>query len=77
MTTTSRRLSAKARTSKPSHTPGKTKGGTCVKSELKTFGMSANPYKLRGYRANQYAAYCKLVDSFKGNEKSAAPKAAP
>lgn len=70
MTTTSRRLSAKSRTNKPSHTPGKTKGGTCVKSELKTFGMNANPYKLRGFRASQYISYCKLVDGFKGNENA-------
>lgn len=63
MTTTSRRLSAKSRVAKPSHTPGKTKGGNCVKSELKTWGGKANPYKLSGGDVHKYAKYTELVHS--------------
>lgn len=70
MSTTSRRLSAKSRVSRPSHTPGKTKGGNCVKSSLKTWGMNANPNKLKGGDVGKYAAYCSEVDSYKGNERS-------
>jgi hypothetical protein len=74
MTTSSRRLSQKGRTSKPSHTSGKSKGGQCVKSALRTFGMNANPYKLKGAAANRYIKYCREVDSYKGNEKSQTTK---
>ncbi|HEX7646350.1 MAG TPA: hypothetical protein VF450_02945 [Noviherbaspirillum sp.] len=57
MTTTSRGLSRKARTSTPSRTPGKDKGGSCVKTELKTWGANANPYKLRGSARQRYEVY--------------------
>lgn len=57
MTTTSRRLAAKSKDSKPSHTAGKTKGGNCVKSPLKTWGATANPYKLKGGQAQLFVVY--------------------
>lgn len=56
MATTSRRLSAKA--NKASRTPGKLKGASCNKSPLKTWGMNANPYKLKGGDLERYSKYC-------------------
>jgi hypothetical protein len=56
--TTSKRIGASLRSSRPSSTPGKTKGGNCVRSELKTWGIRANPNKLRGGDADRYAKYC-------------------
>lgn len=63
MSTSSRRLAAKARNNRPSHTPGKTKAESCQRSPLKTFGMNANPYKLKGAAAQRYEVYCKHVDA--------------
>lgn len=52
--TTSRRVSAAAKASRNSHTPGKTKGGNCIRP--KDFGLytKGNPYKMRGGTANRY-----------------------
>ena len=63
MTTTSRRLSQRGAHARTSHTPGKEKGGNCTKSPLKTFGMNANPYKLKGNKATQYVKYSELTRS--------------
>jgi hypothetical protein len=57
MATTSRRLSAKGKTSKPSHTPGKTKGGFCVRHPDAHIAISANPYKGEGLKGNKKASY--------------------
>lgn len=57
MSTTSRRLSNKARGNKSNHTPGKEKGATCQKSDLKRWGASANPYKLNGRAAHRFLEY--------------------
>lgn len=62
MTTSSRRLSQRSRKSRPSQTPGKDKIESCQKSELKEFGRTANPSKLRGSGLERYAAYCRVVD---------------
>jgi len=61
MATTSRRLgkSVKAR----SQTRGKEKGGSCAKEELKTWGIRANPYKLRGGELNKYNKYCDMTSA--------------
>ena len=63
MTTTSRRLSLRSAHARASHTPGKEKGGNCTKSPLKTFGMNANPYKLKGHKASQFVNYTAHVKS--------------
>lgn len=59
MRTTSRSLgkSVKAK----SQTRGKEKGGNCARSELKTWGMNANPYKLAGGDLDRYNKYCALT----------------
>lgn len=61
MTTTSRRISAKTKTHKPSHTAGRDKGGNCAKTELKTWGASANPYKLKGGALHRFHEYSEMV----------------
>lgn len=63
MTTTSRGISQKLKHSRASHTPGKDKGINCTKSPLKTFGMNANPYKLKGHAAKQFVHYSAAVRS--------------
>lgn len=57
MTTTSRGISQKLKHSRSSHTPGRQKGLNCQKSALKTFGLKANPYKLKGYNAKLFRDY--------------------
>lgn len=57
--TTSRRVGKVTRTS--SQTRGKEKGGNCVREELKTWGMRANPYKLRGGELSRYEKYCQMT----------------
>lgn len=69
MATTSRRLSAKCKTAKPSHTPGREKGGNCVKTALKTFGATANPYKLKGYGLRLFDAYTDEVYRLNGQKR--------
>lgn len=60
MATTSRTVGkiGKAR----SQTKGKEKGGNCAKSELKTWGMKVNPYKLSGGEVDRYRKYCAQID---------------
>ena len=65
MATTSRRLSAKAKTSKGSHTPGKTKGGNCVRHPDSHIACSANPYKGDGLKGNKRASYTRWWDRMK------------
>ena len=61
MRTTSRRIgkSVKAK----SQTRGKEKGGNCVRTELKTWGMRANPYKLTGGDLDRYSKYCAITNA--------------
>ncbi len=66
MATTSRRLSAKSKISKPSHTPGRTKGGFCVKPKDAGTAMSGNPYKGDGLKGNQLSTYSRLWARYKG-----------
>lgn len=61
MTTTSRGISQKLKHNRASHTPGRDKGLNCQKSPLKTFGMRANPYKLKGHKASQFVEYSNQV----------------
>lgn len=56
----SKMMKANAR---PSQTPGKDKGGSCVKSDLKTWGITANPYKLHGGDLSRYDKYRELTSS--------------
>lgn len=57
MSTSSRRLSARGRTSKNSHTPGKDKGGNCVRSPDASIACSTNPYKGQGLKGQVKARY--------------------
>lgn len=59
----------KSRKERPSSTPGKTKGGNCQKSENKT----RYTRDTRWYRTDpkNYAKVCELINSEKGNLKSA------
>lgn len=61
MTTTSRRLSLKLKQHKASHTAGREKGGNCAKTELKTWGARANPYKLKGGDIKKFNEYSEVV----------------
>ena len=65
MTTTSRRLSAKLHHSRNNHTPGKDKGGYCVRP--KDFGNATkrNPYKGAGLKGNQRSSYDRLWARYK------------
>lgn len=60
MTTSSRRLSLRAKHSRASHTPGKTKGGFCVRPKDAGTAMSGNPYKGAGLKGNNKAVYDRL-----------------
>lgn len=57
MSTSSRRLSAKAKTSKNSHTPGKDKGAYCVRRTDANLAVSTNPYKGQGLKGQAKSAY--------------------
>lgn len=60
MSTSSRRLSAKSKSHRNSHTPGKDKGGFCVKMNEAGIGVSSNPYKGQGLKGNGKAAYTRF-----------------
>ncbi len=57
MSTTSRRISERTRPSRNSHTPGKDKGGFCVRMSEANLGTSLNPFKGQGLKGNHAAAY--------------------
>jgi hypothetical protein len=59
--TTSRRMGGKTVKAR-SQTPGKDKGGSCVKNDLKTWGIRANPYKMRGGDLEKYDRYCAMTN---------------
>lgn len=63
MSTSSRRLSAKARGNKNNQTAGKEKGPNCQKSELKSWGATANPYKLSGRQGQRFLEYTDMIKS--------------
>lgn len=65
MSTSSRRLSAKSRVSKNQHTPGRTKGGFCVKPKDAGTAVNGNPYKGAGIKGNDKAVYTRLWDRYK------------
>ena len=71
MATTSRRLSQRASTSKPSHTPGHTKGGYCVRPKDCGIAISGNPYKGAGLKGNNAATYDRLWARYKGAKGNA------
>ena len=75
MTTSSRRLSKRGKLSKNNHTPGKTKGGYCVRPNDHGIATKSNPYKgqgLKGATANAYDTQWARYKAAKGNEVSAA-----
>lgn len=57
MATTSRRLSARSKASRNSHTPGKEKGGFCVRSPDAAIACSTNPYKGSGLKGQTKSSY--------------------
>lgn len=57
MATTSRRLCAKAKAHRNSHTPGKDKGGNCVRTPDAMLAISVNPYKGQGLKGNTLSSY--------------------
>lgn len=62
MSTSSRRLSEQAKPSRNSHTPGKDKGGFCVRSPDSAIACSANPYKGAGLKGQNRAKYNRFWD---------------
>lgn len=70
MSTSSRRLSQKTKPSRNNHTPGKDKGGYCVRKPDAMLACSANPYKGRGLGAAQgkYDAWWTYAKNAKGNK---------
>lgn len=71
MSTSSRRLSAKLHHSRASHTPGRSKGGFCVRPKDVGIAMKGNPYKGSGIKGNDKATYTRLWDRFKGAKGNA------
>lgn len=69
--TTSRRISERLKHGRASHTPGKTKGGFCVRP--KDFGnaISSNPYKGAGLKGHRLSSYNRLWDRYKAAKGNA------
>ena len=65
MSTSSRRLSANAKSHRGSHTPGKQKGGNCVKPKDYGIAINGNPYKGAGLKGNNASTYTRLWDRYK------------
>lgn len=63
MSTSSRRLSQRAKGNKNNQTAGRDKGPNCQKSELKSWGASVNPYKLSGRQGQRFLEYTDHVKS--------------
>lgn len=66
MSTTSRRISAKTSPSRNSHTPGKTKGGFCVRPKDFGIATNTNPNKGDGLKGARKSAYDRLWTRYKG-----------
>lgn len=54
MTSTSRRLSERGKHQRNNSTPGKTKGGNCVRPKDHGLAINGSPYKLKGGQLNAY-----------------------
>lgn len=70
MSTSSRRLSANAKTSRASHTPGIKKGGFCVRPKDHGIATKGNPYKgggMKGATASAYQRQWNRYQNAKGN----------
>lgn len=65
MSTSSRGISRKLYHSRNSHTPGKTKGGYCVKPKDSGTAITGNPYKGAGLKGNKLSTYNNLWDRYK------------
>ena len=65
MTTTSRRLSQRTKHNRNQSTPGKTKGGFCVRP--KDFGIAtkSNPYKGAGVKGSAANTYARIWNKYK------------
>lgn len=68
MTTTSRRLSQRNAHGRNNSTPGKTKGGNCVRPKDHGLAMSGNPSKLRGENLAKYNRLWANYKNAKGNK---------
>lgn len=69
MTTTSRRVSQASRTHKPSHTPGKDKGGNCVRPKDHGIFTNGNPYKGAGLKGDKGNRYLRIADRYAAANK--------
>lgn len=65
MSTTSRRLSAKLHHSRNNHTPGKDKGGYCVRPKDFGIATNVNPYKGAGIKGSRASTYDRLWNRYR------------
>jgi len=70
MSTSSRRLSQRSKSSRPSQTPGKQKSEACQKTDLKEWGRQAKPWAFGSGDHGKYEVYCKLTDSYNNSSRS-------
>jgi len=71
MSSTSRRLSARSKHSRASSTPGKDKGGFCVRPKDAGIAIKGNPYKGNGLTGNIKGMYDRLWARYKGAKGNA------
>ena len=69
MTTTSRRISQASKISKPSHTPGRTKGANCVRPNDFGIYTNGNPYKGAGMKGDVGTKRLRLSDRYAAANK--------
>lgn len=68
MSSTSRRLSERGKHNRNNSTPGKTKGGNCVRPKDHGLAMSGDPNKLRGEKLSKYNRLWAQYKNAKGNK---------
>ena len=68
MTTTSRRLSARSKHNRGNSTPGKTKGGNCVRPKDFGIAIHGDPSKLKGAALATYERLWANYKNAKGNK---------
>ena len=71
MTTTSRRLSAKSKHNRNNHTPGKDKGGYCVRPTDFGNATKRNPYKGQGLKGNESSSYTRIWEHYRKAKNNA------
>lgn len=71
MSTSSRGISKRLHHHRASHTPGRTKGGNCVRPKDCGLAISGNPYKGAGLKGNAKSTYIRLWDKYKSAKGNA------